>query len=139
MRRLNQAMVPLGAAPEHPNSVEPNSGRLVQVIEFIDERERKQGPNKSRERTLVRSTAKKNDHLKRRLLNANHVPPTHPRTLKMTSQLLATEARAEDDAKELVWISPQTLVGQGRIDPFNSFPVKMSPYMHHLIDYCKEF
>jgi len=34
-------------------------------------------------------------------------------------------------------ISPQTMLGAGRIDPFDSFPVKMESYMHSLVHHCK--
>jgi hypothetical protein len=37
-------------------------------------------------------------------------------------------------------ISPKTILGAGRIDPFNSYPidsVEMQPYMHGLVDYRK--
>jgi len=32
-------------------------------------------------------------------------------------------------------VSPQTLLGAGRVDPFASFPVKAQPYVHRLVDF----
>jgi hypothetical protein len=34
-------------------------------------------------------------------------------------------------------ISPLTILGAGRIDPFQSYPIKTQPYMHQLVDHCK--
>jgi hypothetical protein len=34
-------------------------------------------------------------------------------------------------------ISPQTILGAGRVDPFQSYPIYAQPYMHNLIDHCK--
>lgn len=34
-------------------------------------------------------------------------------------------------------ISPQTILGAGRVDPFQSFPLETQGYMHNLIDHCK--
>jgi hypothetical protein len=34
-------------------------------------------------------------------------------------------------------LSPQTILGAGRLDPFQSFPIKTSCYMQKLVDYCK--
>lgn len=31
----------------------------------------------------------------------------------------------------------QTILGAGRVDPFQSYPVKVQPYMHNLVDHCK--
>ena len=36
-------------------------------------------------------------------------------------------------------ISPQTILGAGRIDPFSSYPIDMTHYMHNLVDHCKTF
>jgi hypothetical protein len=39
-------------------------------------------------------------------------------------------------------ISPKTILGAGRIDPFNSYPIdsaEIQPYMHGLVDYRKSF
>lgn len=36
-------------------------------------------------------------------------------------------------------IAPQTVLSEGRIDPFDSYPVTMQPYMHQLVDYCTSF
>ena len=33
--------------------------------------------------------------------------------------------------------SPKTMLGAGRTDPFDSFPVKMKPHMNYLLHYCK--
>jgi len=33
--------------------------------------------------------------------------------------------------------SPQLVLGQGKADPFDSFPVKMQTYTHGLVDYCR--
>jgi len=34
-------------------------------------------------------------------------------------------------------VSPRTVLGEGRIDPFDIYPIKMQPYMHYLVDHCK--
>jgi len=47
----------------------------------------------------------------------------------------------EDFLRQLQ-ISPSTILGAGRIDPFNSYPIdsaEMQPYMHGLVDYRKSF
>jgi hypothetical protein len=36
-------------------------------------------------------------------------------------------------------ISPQTILGAGRIDPFSSYPIDMAHHMHYLVDHCKTF
>jgi hypothetical protein len=36
-------------------------------------------------------------------------------------------------------ISPQTILGAGRIDPFSSYPIDMLHHMHYLVDHCKTF
>jgi hypothetical protein len=33
--------------------------------------------------------------------------------------------------------SPFTILGAGRVDPFQSYPIKAEPYMHQLVDHCK--
>jgi hypothetical protein len=35
--------------------------------------------------------------------------------------------------------SPQTILGAGRIDPFDSFPIRMKHHMHYLVHYCESF
>lgn len=34
-------------------------------------------------------------------------------------------------------VSSQTIIGAGRVDPFQRYPVEAQPYMEHLIYYCK--
>jgi hypothetical protein len=34
-------------------------------------------------------------------------------------------------------ISPQTILGAGRVDPFQSYPIQTEPFMHQLVDYCE--
>lgn len=36
------------------------------------------------------------------------------------------------------FLSPKTILGAGRIDPFASYPIDAKPYMHYLVDYCKK-
>jgi hypothetical protein len=135
----------------------PNPGAPFKVIEFIDEQARQRDP-KSHERTLVRSTAKKNDNLKRRALNAAHTSSTStrlkylekkPESNTITKSSLAHESAPKSQIGQLARganvsirrtvslqrSSPQTILGAGRVDPFGVFPMKMSPYLHKLFDY----
>jgi len=34
-------------------------------------------------------------------------------------------------------VSPLTILGAGRVDPFDSLPIKSQPYIYKLLDYCK--
>jgi len=35
--------------------------------------------------------------------------------------------------------SPQTMLGAGRVDPFQCYPIKAEPYVHNLVDHCKRW
>lgn len=38
---------------------------------------------------------------------------------------------------EINAMSPQTVLGAGRVDPFESFPIKGQAFVHDLVDHCK--
>ncbi|KAE9368891.1 hypothetical protein N431DRAFT_347981 [Stipitochalara longipes BDJ] len=56
--------------------------------------------------------------------------------LKSQTQQLPQKKRGsgeEDQGRPLV--SPRTILGEGRVDPFDIYPIKMQPYMHYLVDH----
>jgi hypothetical protein len=64
--------------------------------------------------------------------------PHNPKTKYSPRQSLEF---GEDFLRQLQ-ISPKTILGAGRIDPLNSYPIdsaEMQPYMHGLVDYRKSF
>jgi hypothetical protein len=119
---------------------------------FINEQERQENP-KSYQRTLIRSIAKRRDHLKRHALSsatAAPAPSTSLKELRMapnpTSVVKSQVDQLARHANVPVWqylgpqqSSPQAVFRIGGGDSFNVFPVKIQPYIHHLFDYCKSF
>jgi len=117
-------------------------------FEWIDEQERKRDPT-SHLRTVVRSSAKRNYHLN---LKAAKTKVKYLRKLeKAPSSIVAAErnprpeqsSRGTGAGNPIVVdrtcrsSSPESVLGAGTIDPFDAFPVKMSPYMHKIIHHCK--
>ena len=40
---------------------------------------------------------------------------------------------------QMQWISPQTFLGAGRVDPFSTYPVERTQAIDRLIDHCNRF
>jgi hypothetical protein len=141
-------------------------GVQVPIVQFIDELERKHNPESSL-RAVVLSNALRFSHLTRRTLNAANTRSTNSNHLRklakssdrqyckhqaeimkvqvheyLNSQVHRSFRQARDQGKERLCpqsISPQTILSAGRIDPFSSYPIDMTHYMHYLVDHCKTF
>jgi hypothetical protein len=60
----------------------------------------------------------------------------------LNSQVHQSSKKTGEQGKERLRtksISPQTILSAGRIDPFSSYPIDMTHYMHYLVDHCKNF
>jgi hypothetical protein len=60
----------------------------------------------------------------------------------LNSQVHQSSRQTGEQDKERIRsqsISPQTILGAGRIDPFSSYPIDMPHHMHYLVDHCKTF
>ncbi|PMD46029.1 hypothetical protein L207DRAFT_628653 [Hyaloscypha variabilis F] len=141
------------ASSKSKSNLQPQSTGRVQ-LQWINEGERRQD-KKSHLRTLVRSNAKVFSDLRRRQQNTAATPSTtYRRPLAATREskvsvlnsqdedelLSASEQISESSERYLHQqreVSPQTILGAGRVDPFNSYPIEMTSHAHRLLDYCK--
>ena len=70
------------------------------------------------------------------------MPRFHSTTVRQESNLSLQRfnPRAQRTmARQQLIFSPASTVGAGRFDPFLSYPVRVEPYMHRLIKFCKGF
>jgi len=151
---------------EYPVLINHAFGVQIPIVQFIDELERKQNPESSL-RTIVRSNALRFSHLTRQTLNAANTRSTNSNHLRklakssdrqhrkhqaefmkiqvheyLNSQVHQSSRQTGDQGKERLRpqsISPQTILSAGRLDPFSSYPIDMTHYMHYLVDHCKTF
>lgn len=75
--------------------------------------------------STIRSQAAKHTALQRRQRN-NPPRRSHLQTL-LKAPSIPNDGR----------VSPLTMLGAGRVDPFDCLPVKSQPYLYKLLDHCK--
>ncbi|PMD43826.1 hypothetical protein L207DRAFT_266434 [Hyaloscypha variabilis F] len=104
-----------GSLPLQFITVEPKRQRPVANIHAVRSRARKYAIHEKHKRNSSSSTEGK----QHRLLQPSAVSPIVERTRQRQ-------------------ISPRTILGEGRVDPFESYPVKADIHVHRLVDYCAQ-
>lgn len=64
--------------------------------------------------------------------SANRCPPSKA----YSKHYQSIEDGKETASQSLVKASPMTILGAGRVDPFQTFPIEASRDIHHLVDHC---
>ena len=100
------------------------------LLKFITEHGRRPHPRSTTISTVrfhARKYAALEKHRRDNPTKGRHIPP---RGIQKAPEIPRDTFRS---------ISPRTILGAGRVDPFNSFPVKADPYVHELFDHSTSF